>query len=507
MKQLASAPLLLSLLLTIPLWLVLDNIIVALLAGLLLAFLIAMARSLYLLKTQAGADPAAPPSPPISGMTPDTTPAAPTADITMLPVSAMPSGLPQPDAESLAHSHAVQMHLGRQVSAAGGFLPFAQYMHHALYAPGLGYYAAESAKFGAGGGDFTTAPELTPLFGRALAAQVAQVLQESGSLHVLEFGAGSGALAASLIPALRELGIEPHYRILEVSSDLRARQQERLAPLQARVQWLDSLPASFMGCVIANEVLDAMPCNLFRWDEHGQPMELGVVVQAATATPLDHATDAQPVATAAAASQTATQGVPPVAASPALHMAQRPAAPALRDVMAQRMPPLPGYRSECNLQAEAWIRQMGSWLQQGAALLIDYGFPQREYYHPQRAEGTLMCHFRHHAHSDPLLYPGLQDITAHVDFTAMADAALEGGLEVLGYTAQARFLMNCGIVPLLSASASPQDSPASQAQALSAVQKLLSEAEMGELFKVLAIGRGLDTPLLGFAQGDRRHRL
>lgn len=499
MKQLASAPLLLSLLLTIPLWLVLDNIIVALLAGLLLAFLIAMARSLYILKTQAGADPAAPPSPPISGMTPDTAPAAaPTADITMLPASTMPSGLQQPDAESLAHSHAVQAHLGQQVTAAGGFLPFAQYMHHALYAPGLGYYAAESAKFGAGGGDFTTAPELTPLFGRALAAQVAQVLQESGSLHVLEFGAGSGALAASLIPALRELGIEPHYRILEVSSNLRARQQERLAPLQARVQWLDSLPASFMGCVIANEVLDAMPCNLFRWDEQGQPMELGVVVQAATATPLDHATDAPSVAT--------TDTMAP-AASPALHMAQRPAAPALRDVMAQRMPPLPGYRSECNLQAEAWIRQMGSWLQQGAALLIDYGFPQREYYHPQRAEGTLMCHFRHHAHGDPLLYPGLQDITAHIDFTAMADAALEGGLEVLGYTAQARFLMNCGIVPLLSASASQDDSPSSQAQALSAAQKLLSEAEMGELFKVLAIGRGLDTPLLGFAQGDRRHRL
>src|SRR5690606_24537709 len=183
--------------------------------------------------------------------------------------------------------------------------------------------------------------------------------------------------------------------------------------------------------------------------------------------------------------------------------------------LAQRMPPLPGYQSEINLRAEAWIRQMGHWLKRGAALLIDYGFPQREYYHPQRNEGTLMCHFRHHAHSQPLIYAGLQDITAHVDFTAMADAALEGGLDVLGYTSQARFLMNAGLAEALAASegAGPQAglrdaaSAASRANDMAAIQKLISEAEMGELFKVLAIGRGLEEPLAGFSRGDRRDRL
>src|SRR5690606_27718877 len=184
--------------------------------------------------------------------------------------------------------------------------------------------------------------------------------------------------------------------------------------------------------------------------------------------------------------------------------------------LAQRMPPLPGYQSEINLRAEAWIRQMGHWLKRGAALLIDYGFPQREYYHPQRTEGTLMCHFRHHAHAQPLIYAGLQDITTHVDFTAMADAALEGGLDVMGYTSQARFLLSAGLPQLLTRMSEPQAQEekaadgaalASQAQTLSAVQKLLSEAEMGELFKVLAIGRGIDGPLIGFAGGDRRDRL
>ena len=181
------------------------------------------------------------------------------------------------------------------------------------------------------------------------------------------------------------------------------------------------------------------------------------------------------------------------------------------------MPPLASYRSELNLQAEAWVREMGTWLDHGAALLIDYGFPQREYYHPQRATGTLMCHFRHHAHSEPLIHAGLQDITTHVDFTAMADAALAAGMDVLGYTSQARFLMNTGLPELLlqtldhaaalTSATSPQDATIAATRSLSGVQKLLSEAEMGELFKVLAIGRGIEPPLLGFARGDRRDRL
>jgi SAM-dependent MidA family methyltransferase len=221
-------------------------------------------------------------------------------------------------------------------------------------------------------------------------------------------------------------------------------------------------------------VLDAMPVTLFRWNDDGELLEMGVSVNTGT-----------------------------------FRYTAREASPDLKAKVEQRMPPLPGYQSEINVRAESWIRQMGQWLKQGAALLIDYGFPQREYYHPQRKEGTLMCHFRHHAHAQPLIYPGLQDITAHVDFTAMADAALEGGLDVLGYTSQARFLMNAGIAELVAAhGASVQDAPATAGPAtLSAVQKLLSEAEMGELFKVLAIGKGLDTPLMGFQRGDRRDRL
>jgi len=475
LTHLGGAPLLLTLVLTMPLWLLLHNAVVALLTACLLAFLATMLRSLILLHTQ-------PDTPRL-----DTTSMV-DATYTLLPSPAIPTGLPQPDANAYAHTQTMQAHLHQHIAAQGGFLPFDQWMQHVLYAPGLGYYAASATQFGAQGGDFTTAPELTPLFGRSLAAQVAQILRESGSLHVLEFGAGSGALAASLIAALRDLGIAPHYHILEVSPALRTRQQIRLAPLQARVQWLDTLPSSFMGCVIANEVLDAMPATLFRWDEHGQLMELGVVAQQGLTSHAYQNRDTLAERTFA--------------------LAQRPAPHTLCALMTPRMPPHPGYRSECNPQAEAWVRQLGTWLHAGAALLIDYGFPQRTYYHPQRADGTLMCHFRHFAHADPLIHPGLQDITTHVDFTAMADAALAGGLEILGYTTQARFLINCGIVAHLAQIQSHAATTAQQASKQSAaVQTLLSAAEMGELFKVLALGRGITAPLLGFAQGDSSHTL
>src|SRR5690606_30065293 len=343
-------------------------------------------------------------------------------------------------------------------------------------APGLGYYAAGNTKFGSRtpSGDFTTAPEMTPVFGRVLARQIAQVLEATKTNTVLEFGAGTGALAAAVIPALKELGIEPQYQILELSADLRARQGERLTPFSDTVQWLDALPEAFSGCVIANEVLDAMPAVLFQWNAAGEPMELGV--------------RARPDA------------------EPPFVWDERPAGPDLAAALAERMPPLPGYRSEINLQAEAWVRQIGGWLKAGAALLIDYGFPRREYYHPQRSTGTLMCHFRHHSHDQALCLAGIQDITAHVDFTAMADAALAGGLDVLGYTSQARFLLNAGLPELLQAGMQESDAQEMQAT-LSAVQKLISEAEMGELFKVLCVGRGLEPPLLGFARGDRRDTL
>lgn len=397
------------------------------------------------------------------------------------------SGLPALDIDSATHLRAVQDYLACLIQhAENGFMPFEEWMHHALYAPGLGYYAAGSTKFAsqAPEGDFTTGPELTPLFGQALAGQVAQILAASGSRTILEVGAGTGALAAALIPALNLLDIRPRYKILEVSADLRERQRQRLAGVRADVQWLQTLPSNFKGCVIANEVLDAMPATLFRWDENGQLLELGVR--------LDEATEPR-----------AANGGDPEA--PRFMMAQRPADETLQKLVAARMPPLPGYGSEINVQAEAWVRQLGAWLKQGAALLIDYGFPQREFYHPQRDQGTLMCHFRHRAHADPLRYPGLQDITTHVDFTAMADAALDGGLSILGYTAQARFLMNAGLIELLTG-LDPHDA-AGYAKMVGPVQKLLSEAEMGELFKVMAVGRGIDVPLIGFANGDRRDRL
>lgn len=403
--------------------------------------------------------------------------ASPADEAPALPPPAMPAGLPALDEDSAAHSRRVERHLLECIGQApDGFLSFEDWMAQALHAPGLGYYAAGNTKFGGAlpTGDFTTAPEMTPVFGRVLARQAAGILQSAGTNTLLEFGAGTGALAAALIPALSDLGIDVDYRILELSADLAARQADRLAPLSASVSWLTELPRSFEGCVIANEVLDAMPATLFRWNESGELMELGVRARPGAAPPFT--------------------------------WAQRPAGPELRAAVAARMPPLPGYRSEINLQAEAWVRQMGGWLAKGAALLIDYGFPRHEYYHPQRAAGTLMCHFRHHSHDQALVLAGIQDITAHVDFTAMADAALAGGLDVLGYTAQARFLLNAGLAEILQSQLADPGSPAAQAT-LSAVQKLVSEAEMGELFKVLAVGRGIEPPLAGFIRGDRRDTL
>jgi len=378
-------------------------------------------------------------------------------------------GLPELDLASAEHGKAVQAFLRDAVQQAGSWLSFEDWMNLALYAPGLGYYAAGSAKF-AEQGDFVTAPELTPIFGQTLASQVAHVLRDTGTARVLEFGAGSGALADALIGELTAQGLSVAYDIVEVSADLRLRQQQRLACHGAKVRWLDTLPDNFSGCVVANEVLDAMPVRLFCWDDAGQLMERGVTLS-----------------------------------DDGFGWAQRRADPELTRTVTTRMPALPGYASEINLQAEAWLRDMGRWLTRGAALLIDYGFPQREYYHPQRAGGTLMCHFRHHTHSDPLILPGLQDITAHVDFTAMADAALAGGLDVAGYTSQARFLIEAGLSQRLAAL--DVSDPRGHAQTIGPVQKLLSEAEMGELFKVLVVSKGLQTPLPALLRGDRRHAL
>ena len=383
--------------------------------------------------------------------------------------------LPDLDSASQAQANLVADALRTHIAQAGGWVPFDDWMGQALYAPGLGYYAAGSAKLAVGGqtasGDFVTAPELTPLFAKTIAFQVAQVLQSINSVDVLEFGAGSGALAEGVLEALAMLGIPARYQIIEVSADLRARQQVKLARFGEHVRWLDELPLHFEGCVLANEVLDAMPVQAFGWTETGGLVERGVSV----------------------------------AQDGAFVWAERPAGMVLEHQVSQRMPAMPGYHSEINLQGEAWVRAMGGWLLRGAAFLIDYGFPRSEFYHPQRAAGTLMCHFRHHSHADPFWAPGVQDITAHVDFTAMADAALEGGLDVLGYTSQARFLMNSGLMQLLG-HLDPSDAQA-YAQAIAPVQKLLSEAEMGELFKVLAVGRDIEQPLIGFSRSDRRDTL
>ncbi|MCK9513739.1 MAG: SAM-dependent methyltransferase [Pigmentiphaga sp.] len=379
---------------------------------------------------------------------------------------------PTPGPEVLAQAAEVETHLRQILETAGGWLGFDAFMHEALYAPGLGYYAAGSRKLAAptdaaGSSDFITAPELSPWFGHTLAGPVADILHASGSPEVLEIGAGTGALAASLIPALRTAGLEVRYAILEVSADLRQRQQERLAGLGANIEWRDTLPDDFAGCVVANEVLDAMPVRLFRWSPEGTVLERGV------------------------------------AWHDGWQWQDRPADAGFAAQVRERMPPLPGYVSEINLQAEGWIQGLGRWLRRGGALFIDYGFPRHEYYHPQRLAGTLMCHFRHTANDNPLWLPGVQDITAHVDFTAMADAALAGSLEVLGYTSQAAFLLDAGLLQHLDAWRA--QAPADYLRELDRVQKLVSEAEMGELFKVLAVGRGIDTPR-GFGR-DRSHTL
>jgi len=387
-------------------------------------------------------------------------------------------------ADALAHSQRVSAFLLQEIERAGGWVPFSQWMGSVLYAPGLGYYSAGSIKLaGSSGddsqqnprqlsGDFVTAPQLTPLFGFTLANQVAQILHQSESLNILEFGAGSGALADDILTALSEQGINARYSILEVSGDLKLRQQQRLAKWNDRVNWLDGIPTEFTGCVVANEVLDAMPAELFAWSADGQLMQRGVIWNG------QH-----------------------------FQFEDRPAPATLADQIKHRMPTLPDYRSEFNPQAESWVQGIGTWLTRGAALLVDYGFPQHEYYHPQRHRGTLMCHIQHLAHDDAFMAPGLQDITTHVDFTAMADAALAGGLDVLGYTSQARFLLNAGLLDHFGQQARDAASPRDRANLQTAIQKLTSEAEMGELFKVLAVGRNIDGGLIGFSSGDRRHRL
>ncbi|MDO8262681.1 MAG: SAM-dependent methyltransferase [Gallionella sp.] len=393
----------------------------------------------------------------------------------------MPAPLPSPTPEAVRHSEQLAEFIRRDIAAhcdaktKRGWISFARYMELALYAPGLGYYTAGAHKFGEAG-DFITAPELSPLFGRTLARQASEIMALCAP-HIMELGAGSGKLAADMLAELEKLGNLPDsYAILEVSADLRARQQTllraRLPHLMDRVHWLDTLPEKFTGAIIANEVLDALPVHLAHWRDSAIN-ERGVAIS-----------DDGFIWQERAISDIAL-----------LHAAQQ-ARPEL--VEAVNVPD--DYVSEICLAACGLVNSLANCLEQGVMLFIDYGFGAREFYHPQRNSGTLMCHYRHHAHDDPFFLPGLQDITAHVNFTGIAECGIDAGLELLGYTSQAFFLINCGIAELLQ-DTSPEN--LRDYLPLSAqLQKLTSPAEMGELFKVIALGKNMANPLCGFARGD-----
>jgi SAM-dependent MidA family methyltransferase len=383
----------------------------------------------------------------------------------------MTAALPEPTEDAKQASRALAEIIGKEIDAAGGWISFARYMELALHYPGLGYYGGGSHKFG-DAGDFITAPELTPLFGQTLAVQVGQIMALS-SPTVMEVGAGSGRLAVDLLRSLDEAG-QPaqRYLILELSGELRARQRQTLldnAPEYIdRVQWLDQLPEQFSGCVVANELLDAMPAHALAWRPEGL-MERGVI----------HSNDG-------------------------FCWQDRPASPLLVQ-LAGEVPVAGSMESEIGLAARSWVAEWGQRVKLGALLLIDYGLPRHEYYYPGRNRGTLRCHYQHRSHENPFWWPGLCDITTHIDFTAIAEAAHEAGLDVLGYTTQANFLINCGLGQRLAARR--DEDSTSALRAAGATQVLISANEMGELFKVIALGRGIAEPLCGFAHGDRTHTL
>ena len=382
--------------------------------------------------------------------------------------------LPDPGLDALMASRALQNLIANDIRHNSGWIPFSRFMELALYAPGLGYYSGGAAKLGREG-DFTTAPEMSPLFGQTLARVVADLIGRT-TPQIMEFGAGTGKLARDILNELSAMGVAVHrYSIVELSGELRARQQETLRGFP-QVTWLDQFPAVFSGVVLGNEVLDAMPVQLVTktahgWREHG----IGL-------SPKGFVYRDRPC-------------------NPSL-LAQIPHPELLPD----------GYLTEVHPIALGFVRTLADMLRAGfdytghggAALLIDYGFPAHEYYLPQRTEGTLMCHYRHHAHADPFYMPGLQDITAHVDFTAVAHTAVANGLDVLTYTSQAAFLIDAGIADIL------KRTPARDRQRYlprsNEVQKLTSPAEMGELFKVIALGTRVELPPQ-FARNDRSHRL
>jgi len=380
------------------------------------------------------------------------------------------------DPEALAISRRLEGRIRAEIAAAGGRLPFDRFMELALYAPGLGYYVAGATKLGPGG-DFITAPEVSPLFGACLASQCAEALERLGGGDILELGPGSGALAVQVLSRLQALGALPgHYWMLEPSPDLRERQGRAIAghlpDLTGRCRWLDRLPVGFRGVVLANEVLDAMPVHRFRVDRDGTTEECFV-----------------------RASDDALQEAWGPARSPGL----REAVAALQ---AAGLAIAPGYSSEVNLRLGPWVEALADSLAAGLVLLIDYGYPQWAYYQPDRTMGTLMCHWRHQAHADPYRNIGLQDITAHVDFSAVARAGLGAGLDLAGFATQGHFLIGCRIDRLMHGGTGAPD-----LDLILGAKQLLLPTAMGERFKVLGLARGLEGPWCGFSVRDLSDRL
>jgi SAM-dependent MidA family methyltransferase len=375
--------------------------------------------------------------------------------------------LPVPAPEAAQHSERLSAFIKNDIINQGGWISFARYMALVLYTPGLGYYTAGACKFGEAG-DFVTAPELSSLFGYTLAGQISEIMINSAPF-VLELGAGSGKLAADILEQLERVGSLPErYMILEVSADLRERQkrllQHRLPHLISRIDWLDSLPGHFSGVMLANEVFDALPVHLLHW-QAGKVDEIGITFN-----------------------------------DKGFSKEQRNIQDAALLNAAQSITVPDNYVSEICMNSRGLMNSLATCLTQGVMLFIDYGFGAREYYHPQRTEGTLMCHYRHLAHDDPFFLPGLQDITAHVNFSDLAETGIDAGLALLGYTNQAFFLINNGIADLLDMTSAQN---LREYLPLSAqLQKLTSPAEMGELFKVIALGRDYPENLSGFKRGD-----
>ena len=390
----------------------------------------------------------------------------------------MNTSFPQPDTEAVAHSNALLSSIQALIAKEGGWVNFAQLMDAALYTPGLGYYSGGAKKFGFDG-DFVTASEISPLFSQTIARQVKQVLSalkaQNKQADILELGAGTGRFAKDLLLEMAKLEQLPtRYMILEVSAYLREVQHSSLKAalpneLMNRVVWLDELPKHFDGLIFANEVLDALPVHIVKKTADGLA-EMGVVSEDAGL-----AWQEKPVSSSA-----------------------------LKGFVAE-IDLMDGYTTEVCLAASGLVASLAGILQSGMLLMIDYGFSRDEYYHPQRNQGTLMCHYRHRAHGDPLVYLGLQDITAHVDFTRVAEAGVANGLELIGFVTQAQFLINAGITELLASI--PAEDSANYLPLVASAQKLLSPAEMGDLFKVIAFERNLDIPFIGFSSGDKSHTL